>query len=179
SGFLDSSWNNTRLKTVLFALLALTYGQQDLYFRQPEKLLRNTNNVGDRLGEYAFAYETEGGILQSEMGSRKYEGTDSETQLIQGSVQYNDPNGEPVVFSYTADEYGTRVVGSHVPTPPPIPESVANKLLGFQESFDHSPSGTYMDNPGDAREFGRNRQEPLYFWISKNLYYRYIVIIIN
>lgn len=92
----------------------------DPYFRKPEKIVKASNKVGDRLGDYAFTYETEGGIFQREIGKRKYEGTDSETQLIQGSVQYNAPDGTPVAISWTADEYGSQVSGTHLPTPPPV-----------------------------------------------------------
>lgn len=102
--------------------------QDDLYFRKPEQLVKASNSVGDKLGNYAFSYETEGGILQSETGQRKYEGTDSDAQLIQGSVQYNAPDGTPVAFSWTADEFGARVSGTHLPTPPPIPPEIQRAL---------------------------------------------------
>lgn len=101
---------------------------QDLYFREPEKLKSETKSIGERLGTYAIAYETEGGILQKEIGTRKYAGTPDETQLIQGSVQYNAPDGTPISLSWTADEYGTQVSGSHLPTPPPIPPEIQRAL---------------------------------------------------
>ena len=80
------------------------------------------------MGNYAFTYETEGGILQTEIGQRKYEGTENEAQLIQGTVQYNAPDGTPIALSWTADEFGTQVSGSHLPTPPPIPPEIARAL---------------------------------------------------
>ncbi|XP_058800795.1 endocuticle structural glycoprotein SgAbd-4-like [Phymastichus coffea] len=113
---------------LLSCLLATAYCQDELYFRQPEKIVKAQNEVGDRLGNYAFAYETEGGILQRETGQRKYEGTEDETQLIQGSVQYNAPDGTPVAISWTADEFGARVSGTHLPTPPPIPPEIQRAL---------------------------------------------------
>lgn len=125
-------------------LAAVACGQNDLYFRKPEQVIKSTNEVGDRLGNYAFAYETEGGILQREVGQRKYEGTDAETQLIQGSVQYNAPDGTPVAISWTADEFGTQVRGTHLPTPPPIPPEIQRALdwLAKQPSTTEPPEYT-------------------------------------
>lgn len=104
----------------------VAYGQE--YFREPEKVISEEHNLGDNKGHYSFAYETEGGILQKETGSRKYAGTPDETQLIQGSVQYNAPDGTPIALSWTADEFGTQVAGSHLPTPPPIPIAIQRAL---------------------------------------------------
>ena len=108
--------------------MASAFCQDDLYFRKPEKIVKASNGVGEKLGDYSYTYETEGGILQTEVGKRKYEGTDSETQLIQGSVQYNAPDGTPIAISWTADEFGTQVSGTHLPTPPPIPPEIARAL---------------------------------------------------
>lgn len=114
---------------------------QDLYFREPEKIVSESRDLGDTRGNYAFTYETEGGILQKEQGSRKYEGTSDETQLIQGSVQYNAPDGTPIAISWTADEFGAQVSGTHVPTPPPIPPAIQRALdwLAKQPSTTEQP----------------------------------------
>ena len=124
---------------------------QDLYFREPEKIVSGSHDLGDSKGNYAFNYETEGGILQREQGSRKYEGTDAETQLIQGSVQYNAPDGTPISLSWTADEFGTQVSGSHLPTPPPIPPAIQRALewLAKQPSTTEEPeeSENYKEKP--------------------------------
>ncbi|XP_076637036.1 cuticular protein 17 [Colletes latitarsis] len=111
---------------VFLALVAAALCQE--YFRQPEKILTESRDLGDNRGHYSFNYETEGGIVQKETGSRKYAGTPSETQLIQGSVQYNAPDGTPIAISWTADEFGTQVAGTHVPTPPPIPPAIQRAL---------------------------------------------------
>ncbi|KAH0561694.1 pupal cuticle protein Edg-78E-like [Cotesia glomerata] len=110
---------------LIAGLLSVTSAQ---YFREPEKVISDSRNVGDRLGKYSVAYETDGGILQKEFGSRKYEGTPDEAQLIQGSVQYISPEGESVSLSWTADEFGSQIVGSHIPTPPPIPPEIQRAL---------------------------------------------------
>ncbi|XP_060817073.1 endocuticle structural glycoprotein SgAbd-4-like [Bombus pascuorum] len=111
---------------VFLTLIAVAHCQE--YFRQPEKIVSENRNLGDNRGHYSFTYETEGGIVQTETGSRKYAGTPSETQLIQGSVQYNAPDGTPIAISWTADEFGTQVAGTHVPTPPPIPPAIQRAL---------------------------------------------------
>lgn len=111
---------------VLSALIGASCGQQ--YFQEPEKIISESHAVGDNPGSYAFTYETEGGILQREQGSRKYAGTPDETQLIQGSVQYNAPDGTPISLSWTADEFGAQVSGTHIPTPPPIPPAIQRAL---------------------------------------------------
>lgn len=142
--------NNLSPQIVGCLLAAVASGQQnDLYFRKPEQLVKSTNEVGDRLGNYAFAYETEGGILQREVGKRKYEGTDAETQLIQGSVQYNAPDGTPVAISWTADEYGTQVSGNVLPTPPPIPPEIQRALdwLAKQPSTTEPPEYQQPSRP--------------------------------
>ncbi|XP_011501511.1 PREDICTED: endocuticle structural glycoprotein SgAbd-8-like [Ceratosolen solmsi marchali] len=133
---------------LVVCLLATSYCQDDL-FRKPEKIIKASNDVGDKLGNYAFVYETEGGILQKEVGSRKYEGTDAETQLIQGSVQYNAPDGTPVALSWTADEFGAQVSGTHLPTPPPIPPEIQRALdwLAKQPSTTEEPTPIRPSSP--------------------------------
>ncbi|XP_011312004.1 endocuticle structural glycoprotein SgAbd-2 [Fopius arisanus] len=116
------------MRTIIIALVVGIATGQDLYFREPEKLKSESKNFTGTLGTYAVAYETEGGILQQEIGTRKYQGTPDEAQLIQGSVQYNAPDGTPISLSWTADEFGTQVSGSHLPTPPPIPPAIQRAL---------------------------------------------------
>ncbi|KAG5307244.1 CUD2 protein, partial [Acromyrmex insinuator] len=110
---------------LIAALFGLVHSQ---YFQEPKKIVSYSHDLGDTRGHYSFSYETEGGILQRESGSRKYAGTSDETQLIQGSVQYNAPDGTPIAMSWTADEFGTQVSGSHIPTPPPIPPAIQRAL---------------------------------------------------
>ena len=125
----------------MFLALAGLARAQDPYFREPEKIVSETRDLGDSRGNYAISYETEGGILHKEQGTRKYEGTADETQLIQGSVQYNAPDGTPIAISWTADEFGTQVSGTHLPTPPPIPPAIQRALdwLAKQPSTTEQP----------------------------------------
>lgn len=144
---------------IFLALVAAAHCQE--YFRQPEKILSENRNLGDNRGQYSFNFETEGGIVQTETGSRKYAGTPSETQLIQGSVQYNAPDGTPIAISWTADEFGTQVAGTHVPTPPPIPPAIQRALEWIaKQPSTPEPEETAKDSPNqqNAVTTSNNRQ---------------------
>lgn len=80
---------------------------------------------------YSFNYETSNGISAQEEGNLK-----GEAIAAQGSFQYTAPDGTLVQVSYVADENGFQPQGSHLPTPPPIPDHVA-KALQYIES--HPP----------------------------------------
>lgn len=139
---------------MLAALFGLVHGQ---YFQEPEKTVSDSRDLGDTRGHYSFAYETEGGILQRESGSRKYAGTSDETQLIQGSVQYNAPDGTPISMSWTADEFGTQVSGTHIPTPPPIPPAI-QRALEWIAKQPTTPEPIEKDNPTQNAVSRDNRQ---------------------
>lgn len=50
-------------------------------------------------------------------------------QISQGTAQWYDPSGVPVGFSWIADaQGGYRAAGSHVPTPPPVPQAILKAL---------------------------------------------------
>ncbi|KAJ4449565.1 hypothetical protein ANN_00967 [Periplaneta americana] len=49
-------------------------------------------------------------------------------QVIQGSFSYTAPDGTPINLKYVADETGFHPEGSHLPTPPPIPEAIQRSL---------------------------------------------------
>ncbi|KAL6254415.1 hypothetical protein P5V15_014463 [Pogonomyrmex californicus] len=143
-----------RLRELLAALFGLVHGQ---YFQEPEKIVSYSRDLGDTRGHYSFSYETEGGILQRESGSRKYAGTSDETQLIQGSVQYNAPDGTPIAMSWTADEFGTQVSGTHIPTPPPIPPAI-QRALEWIANQPSTPEPIEKDNPTQNAVPRDNRQ---------------------
>lgn len=150
---------------MILALVGLSQAQ-DLYFREPEKIVSESHDLGDNRGNYAFTYETEGGILQREQGSRKYEGTSDETQLIQGSVQYNAPDGTPVAISWTADEFGAQVSGTHLPTPPPIPPAIQRALdwIAKQPSTTEEPEQPeYKEPPKKKAVLQKQQYKPPQF----------------
>ncbi len=55
--------------------------------------------------------------------------------MQQGSYTYTAPDGSIISTSYTADEGGFRVEGSHLPTPPPIPEEIQKGLNQIYEGI--------------------------------------------
>lgn len=83
--------------------------------------LDNNPNAGD--GSYSYAYETADGIAAQEEGSLR-----GKAQLAHGSYSYTSPEGEQISIQYTADENGFQPQGSHLPTPPPIPEAILKSI---------------------------------------------------
>ncbi|XP_055387535.1 cuticular protein 47Eg-like [Condylostylus longicornis] len=73
---------------------------------------------------YQYSYELDNGVKASEEGKLK----DSETIVVTGSFAFTAPEGEAIQLSYTADENGFQPVGTHLPTPPPIPEAIQRAL---------------------------------------------------
>lgn len=145
---------------LLVASFGLVHAQGGPLFQEPEKVLSESRDLGDTRGHYSFSYETEGGILQKEVGSRKHPGTVNEAQLIQGSVQYNAPDGTPIAMSWTADEYGTQVAGTHLPTPPPIPPAI-QRALEWIAKQPSTPEPIEKDNPTSNAVPRDNRQYKL------------------
>ncbi|KAF7276947.1 hypothetical protein GWI33_009624 [Rhynchophorus ferrugineus] len=78
-------------------------------------------NEGD--GTYRYSYETGNNINAEEQGEARGAGTKAH-----GSFSYISPEGQHVSISYTADENGFVPQGSHIPTPPPIPEAILKSL---------------------------------------------------
>ncbi|XP_053609605.1 larval cuticle protein LCP-17-like [Plodia interpunctella] len=81
-------------------------------------------------GGFQFAYETGNGISAHAEGHLKSVGSD-EVLEIQGSSQYQSPEGEIIQLSYVANELGYQPQGAHLPTPPPtepIPDYILRSL---------------------------------------------------
>lgn len=73
-------------------------------------------------------FETDNGIRQDEIGYLKADNEGKPVSVIQGNSFYVAPDGTEVQTGYTADEFGYRPVGSHLPTPPPIPVEIQESL---------------------------------------------------
>lgn len=71
-------------------------------------------------GGYKYRYDTTNGIVQQESGIGG--------KSAQGSAGWYSPNGEAISFSYVADAFGYRPVGSHIPTPHPIPDYILKSI---------------------------------------------------
>ncbi|XP_045509175.1 larval cuticle protein LCP-17-like [Colias croceus] len=79
-------------------------------------------------GQYQWAIETDNGISAQAKGALNNPQAENPSQIVQGQAQWKSPEGEVVQFAYTADENGYQVQGSHVPTPPPVPEAIIRSL---------------------------------------------------
>lgn len=71
-------------------------------------------------GSYKYAFETGNGINTQEQGVGG--------QYAQGGSQWLAPDGTHVYLSYVADANGFQPEGSHIPTPPPVPEHILRAL---------------------------------------------------
>jgi Insect cuticle protein len=71
---------------------------------------------------FTSSYQTGDGITVEEKGRLvPLQNEDGETVMVfvkKGSYSYTSPDGTPVSLSYTADEHGFRVSGSHLPVAP-------------------------------------------------------------
>lgn len=114
-----------------------TYNVIDkFYIDFPPFRLDNNPNQGD--GSYSYAYETGNGIAAQERGFLKGIGPEG-AQEADGSFSYTAPDGQRISLQYVADENGFRPVGSHLPTPPPIPDAILRYslfLLLYQCTFE-------------------------------------------
>ncbi|CAH1644282.1 unnamed protein product [Spodoptera littoralis] len=79
-------------------------------------------------GSYKTAYETGNNIHASEEGYLKTLGEGQNALVQQGSYSYTAPDGQIITVDYTADEFGFRVSGDHIPTPPPVSPEIQKGL---------------------------------------------------
>jgi len=74
-------------------------------------------------------FETENGIKQEEVGYLKAGPAGSPpSSVVQGAISYVAPDGSVISTGYISDENGYRPVGTHLPTPPPIPAEIQESL---------------------------------------------------
>nr|AAV91349.1 cuticle protein 4 [Lonomia obliqua] len=88
---------------------------------EPIKILRSDFKQ-DPAGSYNFDFETENGIVRSEVGELK-EALDEENKphpvvVVRGSYSYTDEEGKPQSITYFADETGYHAEGDSIPKVP-------------------------------------------------------------
>ncbi|XP_017860629.1 PREDICTED: pupal cuticle protein Edg-78E-like [Drosophila arizonae] len=104
-----------RFLLVASALIACAYAVSDESYA-----VGNSRSEINPDGSYSYSYETSNGISGQEQGVGG--------QGASGSNSYISPEGQQVQLSYIADENGYQPQGSHLPTPPPIPEAILRGL---------------------------------------------------
>lgn len=78
---------------------------------------------------YVCSYETGNSITAEETGYLLNPGVpDQEAQHAEGSYSYTAPDGTVISMTYVAGPEGFVPTGSHIPTPPPVPEAIAKAL---------------------------------------------------
>ncbi|VVC89050.1 unnamed protein product [Leptidea sinapis] len=85
-------------------------------------------NVNNGDGTYRFSYDTPTGISAYESGAPRAAGPEGPAVTAEGGFSYRSPDGQQISLTYTADENGFHPVGSHLPTPPPIPAAIQRSL---------------------------------------------------
>ncbi|XP_026324986.1 pupal cuticle protein 20-like [Hyposmocoma kahamanoa] len=105
-------------------------------------------NVNNGDGNYRYSYETGNGISVHESGSPRAAGPEGLAVTAEGGYSFRTPDGQQVSLTYTADENGFHPTGSHIPTPPPIPEAILRSLQ-FNRQNPSAGDGAY--NPGGYR----------------------------
>ncbi|KAI5651790.1 insect cuticle protein domain-containing protein [Phthorimaea operculella] len=107
---------------------------------------RYDNHVNNGDGNYRFSYDANG-ISAHESGSPRAPGPEGPAVTSEGGYSYRAPDGQQISLTYTADENGFHPVGSHLPTPPPIPDAIL-RSLEYNRQHPSNDDGSY--NPGRA-----------------------------
>ncbi|KAJ8956811.1 hypothetical protein NQ318_014225 [Aromia moschata] len=94
----------------------------------PIPIVRYENEGVNADGSYQWSYETGNGIVAQEQGQLKNPGSENAAAEVQGSYQYQAPDGTPIALNYLANEDGFQPQGDHLPTPPPIPPAIQKAL---------------------------------------------------
>ncbi|KAM3960271.1 pupal cuticle protein 27-like [Aphomia sociella] len=107
----------------------------------------NAENHGH---SYQYSYETDNGIQAQESGQ-----IDKGTQA-HGAYSYKGDDGQIYTVTYTADENGFRPQGSHLPTPPPIPEAIAKAI---EQNAQEAADGILDDGSYKTQSTGQDYQQ--------------------
>ncbi|XP_055526787.1 endocuticle structural glycoprotein SgAbd-2-like [Wyeomyia smithii] len=115
-----------KLFITFFALLAAAMAYDYYQLEQKHVPILHSESYQGQDGSFKHSYESGNGILVQEQGYVKNAGAgkDHESNVVQGSYSYVDPNGAPISVKYFADENGFHAEGAHLPTPPPVPKAL-------------------------------------------------------
>ncbi|XP_059047106.1 pupal cuticle protein 20-like [Achroia grisella] len=98
------------------------------------------DNVNNGDGTYRYSYETGNGISAHESGAPRASGPEGPAVTAEGGFSYRAPDGQQISLTYTADENGFHPTGSHIPTPPPIPEAILRSIQFNRQNPSHDGS---------------------------------------
>uniref|UniRef100_A0A0A1XDW4 Endocuticle structural glycoprotein SgAbd-3 n=1 Tax=Zeugodacus cucurbitae TaxID=28588 RepID=A0A0A1XDW4_ZEUCU len=87
---------------------------------------------------FTHSYELGDGSKASQDGFLKKVDTEHEGESIEGKFAFVADDGKEYLVTYIADENGYQPQGEHLPTPPPVPESVL-KTLKYLEEHPYNP----------------------------------------
>lgn len=127
----------------------------------------------------SFSYETGNGIKlegsgftkkavvpqYDESGARQ-EDVEKDVLVQVGSYSYTAPDGQVITVKYIADENGFQPQGDHIPTPPTVPEAIANSLNQQANIQQQQQFGQQTRNGQQQQQFGqqtRNGQQQQQF----------------
>lgn len=78
------------------------------------------------------SFDLSNGVSVSEQGQQKVVNQDQQGEAVKGQYSWVE-NGKTYTVNYIADENGFQPIGDHLPTPPPVPESVVKTLEYLKE----------------------------------------------
>ncbi|XP_050301337.1 endocuticle structural glycoprotein SgAbd-2-like [Anthonomus grandis grandis] len=139
----------------IFAAKQADFSAQSSPSSGPTKFIPILKFANDNEGEgtYSYNYESANTITAQEQGDVRGDGTKAH-----GSYSFILPNGEHVSVTYTADQNGFVAEGSHIPTPPPVPEAI---LRALEENAAAEARGIFDDGQyhGEGLEESQYRDE--------------------
>ncbi|KAG6455963.1 hypothetical protein O3G_MSEX009506 [Manduca sexta] len=100
------------------------------------------NNVESH--KYNYGFQTDNGIAVGEKGVA-HDGIHA-----QGGYSYKGNDGQDYKVTYTADKGGYQPQGSHLPTPPPIPDDI---IKSIEENAKEEAAGHYDDGSYDSQKY--------------------------
>ncbi|ALC41596.1 Cpr49Af, partial [Drosophila busckii] len=115
-----------KLLLVCAVLVTVAYAVDDGNLISSDAVVRHD-------GKFVYHYELHDGTKVQQRGVHKQITPQNGGEAIEGHYEYVGDDGQTYSVSYVADENGFHPVGAHLPTPPPVPESVIRTLKYIEE----------------------------------------------
>ncbi|KAJ8966160.1 hypothetical protein NQ317_001109 [Molorchus minor] len=111
---------------VTLTLIVATWAQQPPGESIP--IVKYENEGVNADGSYQWSYETGNGIVAQEQGQIKNAESENAAAEVQGSFQYQAPDGTPISLNYVANEEGFQPPGGSFTDSSPIPPAIQKAL---------------------------------------------------